>query len=185
MKDHNSADAAKVIGEGGVIAYPTEAVWGLGCDPWNQTAVQRILAIKGRPVDKGLILVASSMEQLSPLLTPLTDAQKQTLADHWPGPFTFLIPDPHQWAPAWIRGVHSSVAVRVSNHPLVRELCEAWGKPLVSTSANRAGEQALRSYKDVLAQLGAEVTCVVPGEVDETASPSRICDLINGAVLRS
>ncbi len=185
MNDNDSVMAAHVVREGGVIAYPTEAVWGLGCDPWNQAAVERILAIKGRPVDKGLILVASTMEQLAPLLAPLTDQQKQTLTDHWPGPFTFLIPDPQQWAPAWIRGCHSSVAVRVSNHPLVRELCEAWGKPLVSTSANRAGEEAMRDYGRVVAELGAEVTCVVPGVVDKNASPSCICDLSDGTILRS
>ena len=177
--------ATQVMRDGGVIAYPTEAVWGLGCDPWQHAAVERILTIKGRSVSKGLILVASRMAQLQPLLAPLSAEQQQVLASHWPGPFTFLIPDPDQWAPAWVRGEHDSVAVRVSAHPVVRELCECLGKPLVSTSANRSGAGALRCYADVIDELGSELDAVVDGDVDENASPSRICDLVSGRILRS
>ncbi|CAM3491862.1 L-threonylcarbamoyladenylate synthase [Parendozoicomonas haliclonae] len=177
--------ATDAVRTGGVIAYPTEAVWGLGCDPWNQRAVEQILAIKRRPVEKGLILVAASEEQLLPLLAPLTDEQRAVLTEHWPGPFTFLIPDHNLWAPEWVRGEHSSVAVRVSDHPMVKALCEQWGKPLVSTSANRAGEDALRSYEEVVSLLGEEVDVVVEGEVGQNASPSQICDLVSGNVIRS
>ena len=177
--------ATQVMRDGGVIAYPTEAVWGLGCDPWQHAAVERILTIKGRSVSKGLILVASRMAQLQPLLAPLSAEQQQVLASHWPGPFTFLIPDPGQWAPAWVRGEHDSVAVRVSAHPVVRELCECLGKPLVSTSANRSGAGALRCCADVIDELGSELDAVVDGDVDENASPSRICDLVSGRILRS
>ena len=177
--------ATQVVRDGGVIAYPTEAVWGLGCDPWQRPAVERILAIKERSASKGLILVASSMAQLQTLLAPLSAEQQQFLASHWPGPFTFLIPDPGQWAPAWVRGEHDSVAVRVSAHPVVCELCECLGKPLVSTSANRSGAEALRCYADVIDELGSELDAIVDGAVDEGASPSRICDLVSGRILRS
>ena len=177
--------ATQAMRDGGVIAYPTEAVWGLGCDPWQRPAVERILTIKQRSVSKGMILVASRVAQLQPLLTPLSAEQQQVLASHWPGPFTFLIPDPGQWAPAWVRGEHDSVAVRVSAHPVVRELCDCLGKPLVSTSANRSGAGALRCYADVIDELGSELDAVVDGDVDENASPSRICDLVSGRILRS
>ena len=181
---NNLDAAAAVVRDGGVIAYPTEAVWGLGCDPWNREAVDRILTIKRRPVEKGLILVAASEDQVMPLLESLSDQQRTLLKDNWPGPVTFLIPDLQGWTPEWIRGQHSSVAVRVSDHPLVKELCELWGKPLVSTSANRAGEEALREQSEVYSQLGNELDLVVDGNVGIQASPSRICDLVSGQVLR-
>ncbi|MTI14191.1 threonylcarbamoyl-AMP synthase [Sansalvadorimonas verongulae] len=174
-----------VIRGGGVIAYPTEAVWGLGCDPWNQKAVERILEIKRRPVEKGLILAASDQEQIAPLLEGLSQKQKKLLDDSWPGPVTWLIPDPNQWVPDWVRGQHNSVAVRVSAHPVVRELCESWGKPLVSTSANRAGEDALVEQVDVVAQLGDELDCIIEGKTGDSTAPSRICDLVTGHILRS
>ncbi len=176
--------AVEVVRNGGVIAYPTEAVWGIGCDPWNQKAVERILTLKRRPVEKGLILVAANESQLAPLLEPLTAEQRQTLREHWPGPFTFLIPDLNQWTPGWVRGQHSSVAVRVSDHPVVQRLCEAWGKPLISTSANRAGEEALRTQKEVVSVLGKEVDLVIPGAVGENPTPSQICDLVTGQIIR-
>ena len=177
--------ATQAMRDGGVIAYPTEAVWGLGCDPWQRPAVERILTIKQRSVSKGMILVASRVAQLQPLLTPLSAEQQQVLASHWPGPFTFLIPDPGQWAPAWVRGEHDSVAVRVSAHPVVRDLCECLGKPMVSTSANRSGAEALRCCANVIDELGSELDAIVDGAVDESASPSRICDLVSGRILRS
>ena len=177
--------APSVIQGGGVIAYPTEAVWGLGCDPWNQNAVEKILEIKRRPVEKGLIIVASTQEQIAPLLETLSDEQKELLNSTWPGPVTWLIPDTNKWTPEWVRGEHTSIAVRVSAHTLVRELCEAWGKPLVSTSANRAGEEALIEQADVVFQLGEELDLVIEGKVGESSSPSQIRDLVTGKVLRS
>ncbi len=182
--DETPHAAARIISDGGVIAYPTEAVWGLGCDPWNQVAVERILTIKRRPVDKGLILVAADENQIAPLLDSLNSEQRQLLRDRWPGPVTFLIPDPLGWTPEWIRGQHSSVAVRVSAHPLVHALCEQWGKPLVSTSANRAGQEALRVQDEVAVLLGDEVDMLVSGATGASLSPSTICDLKTGNVLR-
>ena len=107
---------ARVVRGGGVIAYPTEAVWGLGCDPWNEEAVYRLLALKARPVEKGLILVADAIEQFDFLLDDLPDAWKETLAASWPGPNTWLVPH-RDMLPEWITGKHDSVALRVSDHP--------------------------------------------------------------------
>lgn len=128
------------MAQGGVIAYPTEAVYGYGCDPFNEEAVERLLAIKERPWHKGLILIAADMDQLEPLLAPLTPEQLARLEDTWPGPNTWLIPDPEDLVPKIVKGVHGSVAVRVCGHPVARRLCEQWGGPIVSTSANRSGE---------------------------------------------
>lgn len=134
------AAAAAVLAGGGVIAYPTEAVWGLGCDPLNHTAVARLLQIKQRAVDKGLILVASRVQQLQGLvdLGSLPLPRLQVVQASWPGPHTWIVPV-GPGAPAWIGGQHRGIAVRISAHPTVRALCEAWGHALVSTSANLAG----------------------------------------------
>ena len=127
--------AARAIRAGAVIAYPTEAVWGLGCDPWDEEAVDRLLLIKGRSVDKGLILVADNIRQFDFLFEDFPELWMDRMASTWPGPNTWLVP--HQnMLPEWITGVHETVALRVSDHPQVRDLCALVG-PLVSTSAGR------------------------------------------------
>ncbi|WP_422411734.1 MULTISPECIES: L-threonylcarbamoyladenylate synthase [unclassified Endozoicomonas] len=174
-----------VIEQGGVIAYPTEAVWGLGCDPWNREAVYKVLAIKHRPVEKGLILVASSQQQIAPLLSNLTEAQLETLSASWPGPYTWLLPDTERWAPDWVRGKFDTVAVRVSAHPVVKKLCEQAGQPLVSTSANRAGESPLMTEQQVQEQMGNLVSLIVSGETGPQTEPSEIRDLQTGQLIRA
>ena len=176
--------AAAVLKSGGLVAYPTEAVWGLGCDPWNQVSVERLLALKQRDRAKGLILVAAGGEQLEPWLRVLDADQRKrvcTIAAH---PTTWLIPDPAEAAPAWIRGEHTGVAVRISEHPGVVALCRAFGGPLVSTSANPSGSPAARNRLAVQQYFGAAVDCYLPGEVGSAAGPSIIRDLISGKVLR-
>src|SRR5687768_5096358 len=136
-------EAATALQTGGVIAYPTEAVWGLGCDPRDEDAVLRLLAIKQRAVDKGLILIASHLDQLRPFLN-LAAVPAENLAAvlaRWPGPHTWVMPASAA-APRWITGAQDGIAVRISAHPLVIELCNAYGGALVSTSANRAGQPA-------------------------------------------
>ena len=128
---------ARVVRQGGVISYPTEAVWGLGCDPWDELAVGRLLALKDRPVHKGLILVADNIRQFDFILADLPQVWQDQLASTWPGPTTWLVPHQNR-LPEWITGGHPGVAIRVSDHPLVRDLCALTG-PLVSTSANPSG----------------------------------------------
>ena len=183
--DRDVIVAAEAVAAGGVLAYPTEAVWGLGCDPWNREAVQQILTIKRRPMEKGLIMVAADESAIAPLLKHLTPEQIKRMRQTWPGPVTWVIPDSQGWAPEWVRGSHSSIAVRISRHPVVQALCQSWDKPLISTSANRAGEEPLRSQGDVEALLGDEVDFIVPGTVGDLESePSRIFDLVSGKQLR-
>ncbi|BAU71709.1 L-threonylcarbamoyladenylate synthase [Metapseudomonas furukawaii] len=173
---------ARVVREGGVIAYPTEAVWGLGCDPWNEEAVYRLLALKERPVEKGLILVADDIQQFDFLLEGLPGAWIDQLLASWPGPNTWLVP--HQdLLPEWVTGQHDSVALRVSAHPLVRELCALTG-PLISTSANPSGRPAACSRLRVQQYFGDDLDAVLGGALGGRRNPSVIRDLVSGRVIR-
>lgn len=177
--------AVDVLHTGGVIAYPTEAVWGLGCDPFDALAVDKILRLKQRPMEKGLIVVAANMQQIAPLLDELSADERKVLASSWPGPNTWLLPDPHQYFPAWIRGSFSTVAVRVSAHPLMNKLCLAYGGPIVSTSANPAALPPARSRLRVLRWFGRNVDYVLPGQLGGRSTPSAIRDLRSGQVFRT
>ena len=179
------SEAAAVVINGGVIAYPTEAVWGLGCDPWNPEAVYRVLALKQRPVDKGVILIGTAQAQFAPLLDPLSPEQMAVLDASWPGPNTWLIPDPKGWAPDWIRGQFDTVAVRVSAHPVVAALCQAVGYPIVSTSANLAGQAPLLTAEAVREQFGTMLDAIVPGTTGGQKTPSKIQDLRSGKLVRA
>ena len=172
------------LAAGGVIAYPTEAVWGLGCDPFNEEAVMKLLDVKNRPVAKGLILIASSLDQLPELKASLTSEQLETVSATWPGPVTWLLPDPQHCIPSWIKGEHPTVAVRVTAHPLVRALCEQVGGAVVSTSANDAGEPEIRSQSRLEQEFGDRIDAVISGELGSSAEPSQIRDLLSGARLR-
>lgn len=177
--------AAAAIRRGGVIAYPTEAVWGLGCDPASEAATRRLLSIKQRPVDKGLILVASHLEQLRRFvdLDSLAPERLDEVLSTWPGPHTWILPASHA-APAWITGSHPGVAVRVSAHPVVAALCEACGHALVSTSANLAGEPPARHRDGLDPALLQQLDGVVDGETGGLQRPTPIRDAATGAALR-
>ncbi|CBL43643.1 putative translation factor (SUA5) [gamma proteobacterium HdN1] len=181
--------AVKILHEGGVIACPTEAVWGLSCDPFNPMAVQRILDLKQRDPSKGLLLVAANEQAIAPLLAHLAPVLLERLRAHWPGPFTFLIPDPQNWVPPYVKGNHPHVAVRISAHPLVHRLCEAFGGPLVSTSANQQGAPPARSETDLRNWLNtlentADRPHILPGSTGGQTNPTRIIDLMSGETVR-
>ena len=175
--------AARVVKAGGLVAYPTEAVYGLGCDPRNEEAVRRLLALKHRPMHKGLILIAASFTQLEPFLRPLTETDRARLAATWPGPHTWLIPTRPD-TPRWLRGRHETLAVRVTAHPLAAALCQTCGHPLVSTSANRRGRPPARTALAVRLQLGRDLDYVLPGPTGGAAQPTAIRDLRTGQVVR-
>ncbi len=177
--------AASCLLKGGIVAYPTEGVWGLGCDPFNEEAVHQLLAIKQRPIEKGLILVAGSTKQIARLLKPLNSAQMKLLDESWPGPVTWLLPDAEQLIPSWIKGKFASVAVRVSAHPPVVQLCSAFGGPLVSTSANPAAFPPARTKIRVATWFGDSIDYILPGKLGGQAGPSSIRDLATASVIRS
>jgi L-threonylcarbamoyladenylate synthase len=176
-------EAARVLHAGGLIAYPTEAVYGLGCDPMNPAAVERLLQLKRRPWHKGVILIASSQEQLLPFIRPIEPHYQARLDETWPGPNTWLLPASDN-CPLWIRGDHTSVAVRVSAHPLVRTLCDTFGGAIVSTSANRAGQPPAKSALEVVRSLGGGVDYCLHGTLGDAARPTPIRDLISGNCVR-
>ena len=173
------------LNTGGVVAYPTEAVFGLGCDPNNRKAVQRILKIKGRPQHKGLILVADNFDRLNPFIAPLTSAQIQKMQQSWGNaqkPHTWIVPAAKN-CPKWITGQHRSIAVRVSSHSYTAKLCKNSNMALVSTSANRSGHQAAKTDKMCQQLFGNEVR-VLHGKTAGAKKPSTIQDLISGKVIR-
>jgi L-threonylcarbamoyladenylate synthase len=174
--------AAAVISSGGVIAYPTEAVFGLGCNPRDPVAVARLLAIKRRDPAKGLILIAADPEQLAPYLLPLEEAADARARAAWPGPVTWLWPARPE-TPRWLTGEHDTLAVRVTDHPLAVELCRHAGA-VVSTSANLAGEEPVRTAEAAVAGLGRLLDGVLAGPVGGRDRPSEIRDVLTGEVVR-
>lgn len=185
MISHTIALARQVIAAGGVIAYPTEAVWGLGCDPYNEIAVKRILALKKRPQAKGLIIVVADLDQLQGCVGELSAAFCQRIDAAKGVPTTWLIPDPKRRVPAWVKGSHSSVAIRVSQHAPVVELCRRWGGPIISTSANPAGLVEARSLLKVNQYFHGQLDYCLAGSLGKAARPSEIRDLSTNRVLRS
>lgn len=168
--------------QGGLIAYPTESCYGLGCDPRNYAAVRRLLRLKQRPQAKGLILIADACRRLTRYLAPLTEAEHLQLAAPWPGPHTWLAPASRR-TPHWLRGRHTSIAVRVTAHPVAAGLCRALGSSLVSTSANLAGAKPVKTYRDCVRAFG-QSALVVPGAVGGRRKPSTIQDLLTGRIIR-
>ena len=186
MSMHASlANVVAALHRGGVIAYPTEGVWGLGCDPHDEAAVLRLLALKQRDVAKGLILIASSEAQLAPFIdtASLGGSQLAEVRASWPGPNTWIMPASKD-APSWITGAHDGIAVRVTAHPLVRALCDGFGGALVSTSAKIASEPSPRARAELDPRIVAGVDAVTDGETLGRAQPSTIRDARSGAVLR-
>ncbi len=168
-----------------MLAYPTEAVWGLGCDPFNEAAVRRLLALKQRSVDKGLILVAAQAAQLTGLVDwdALPPARREAVLATWPGPHTWLIPATAR-VPRWITGSHDSVALRVSAHPIVSALCAGFGAPLVSTSANSSGAPPPHTRHDLDPDLIGALDAIVDGDTSGLDRPTPIRDARSGAALR-
>lgn len=177
--------AVAALHAGGVIVYPTEAVWGLGCDPRQEAAVLRLLQIKRRPVEKGVIVVASGLERLHDWLDPdaLPPQRRAAVLASWPGPHTWILPA-SQRAPAWITGCHHGIAVRISAHPLVARLCQAWEAPLVSTSANLAGMPPARRRDELDPALLQDIDGLLDGETGGLAQPTAIRDALTGDVVR-
>ena len=177
------SDAAQCLREGRVIAYPTEAVYGLGCDPTNEAAVSRLLQLKQRPATAGLILIADHFECFEPFVGPLAPGQLDRALASWPGPVTWLFPR-GEGVPDWLAGAHPTIALRVTAHPVCRRLCAEFGGAIVSTSANpREGEPA-RTPERVEEYFGEAVCGIVAGALGERQRPSEIRELASGRIVR-
>ncbi|MCO1333064.1 Sua5/YciO/YrdC/YwlC family protein [Microbulbifer sp. OS29] len=176
--------AVRALAAGGVIAHPTESVWGLACDPNNLQAVRRLLELKHRPLEKGLILVSGDTTHFAPFLENLSDEQQKRLDGSWPGPVTWLLPHRDR-IPSWVCGMHRSVALRCTDHPFTAALTRAFGGAIVSTSANPAGAQPARNKYQVLRYFGSSLDFVGGGATGSRSAPSEIRDLLSGRVLRA
>jgi L-threonylcarbamoyladenylate synthase len=163
---------ARLLHSGGVIAYPTEGVFGLGCAPDDAEAVMHILNIKDRKLSAGLILISPNLELLAPWIAP-TSVELKKLQTKTAKPVTWIVtarPD----TPDWLTGGRDTLAVRISNHPVVSGMCLAAGMPLVSTSANRSGHAPARTTLAARKWFGNEVDAVVPGALCNAAGASEI-----------
>lgn len=182
--ENHANDLVKAFEAGELIVYPTEAVMGIGCDPDNEDAVQALLAIKQRPISKGVILIAANYSQLLPYVddNAIRQDRRSEIFSSWPGPVTWLLPKSKQ-APVWITGEHDKIAVRVTSHPLVIEACLTLGKPLVSTSANPSGLEPARTVEQARDYF-AEQVYYLEGEVEGLSSPSTIKDSDTLQVIR-
>ena len=173
----------QAVQRGGVIAYPTEAVYGLGCDPAQLAAVQRVLTLKQRPAHKGLILIAADFDQLAPYLLPLDSVTHARVMATWPGAVTWILPAQPHVSPL-IRGEHDTLAVRVSAHPTCRALCLRLGHPLISTSANLSTLPPARDVQAVAAQFGTLLDGIVDAPVGGQAQPTEIRQGLTGEIVR-
>jgi len=174
------SDLIKPFKHGEIFAYPTEAVYGLGCDPDNEQAVMRLLAVKQRPINKGLILIVSDFSQVKKYLQPLLPVQ---LPYTLPSDTTYIFPALDS-APAWLTGDFKSLAIRVTKHPIARELCQALQSAIISTSANLSGQAPAETVEQLTAQLGNKIDCRLVGALGESQKPSVIRDSLTGKVIR-
>jgi L-threonylcarbamoyladenylate synthase len=168
--------------QGNIIAYPTEAVFGLGCDPWHEHAVYSLLELKSRSWQKGLILVAANFEQLQDFVEPLSVDKMARIYASWPGPVTWILPA-KEAVPDYLRGQHDTIAVRVTAHKQTATLCRQFGGAIVSTSANVTGQQPAKSIRQVHWQL-PKVKTLLTGQCGDLDKPTQIRDGQTGAILR-
>ncbi|MFT5258619.1 MAG: L-threonylcarbamoyladenylate synthase [Saprospiraceae bacterium] len=186
VADSNIHKAALILKEGGIIAYPTESCYGFGCLPDNTAGIERILAIKNRSWQKGLILVADELTAFSNYILPLAQIEASALKRaeaSWPGPFTWLFPINAACSPL-LKGSFDTLAVRLSAHKMVRKLSEACSSAIVSTSANKQGQPAMVSYDQVMTEFNDQLDYVLEGDIGGDTTASEIRDLLTQQLIR-
>ena len=177
------AAAVAALRAGGVVAYPTEAVYGLGCDPFDRAAFDKLFALKQRPPTQGVLLIASDFSQVEQFIDAPAAAIARARAT-WPGPHTWIFPR-SQNTLAWVAGAHAGIALRVTAHAIAAELCRAFGGAIVSTSANRHGAAPARSSAEVRTAFGGELSYILDGEVGGLDRPTPIRDAVSGETIRT
>jgi L-threonylcarbamoyladenylate synthase len=185
-KNRQTSSFLQALKQEEVIVYPTEAVYGLGCDPDSENAVNKLLAIKQRPVEKGLILIADNYAQI---LNYVDDAlipqdRRTEIFSSWPGAMTWVMPAKKS-TPKWLTGQFDTIAVRVTDHPVVKSLCREFGKPLVSTSANLTGQVPVMTLEQAKQSFGSQVAAYVEGQLGGNTKPSQIRDAFTGKLFRA
>lgn len=167
---------------GGLIAYPTESCYGLGCDPRNPHALKRLLRLKGRNAAKGLLLIADRFKRLQPFIQPLRASDRTRMLRTWPGPVTWVVPASAHCPPE-LTGGRTTIAIRVTAHPGAARLCRHLGMALVSTSANKSGRKPAKTAAECRRIFGTRVR-VIAGRIGQRRRPSTLIDLATGTILR-
>lgn len=182
--------------KGNLLAYPTEAVWGIGCDPFNEQAVRQILTIKHRPIEKGMIVIAPTLASIQPFLQNLSTGNHQAILSSWQNvdnqATTWLFPIPHDLSvniPDWVTGGRESLAIRVIAHPTIAKLCQNLISPhnpygfVISTSCNPSGELPAKNFAQAQSYFGESVGYLVDTTLNFT-QPSQIKNALNGELVR-
>ena len=175
--------AASTLAAGGIVAYTTESVYGLGCDPNNHKAVTQLFALKRRSYDKGFILIADSWDKLEPWTKPVPHHARLAALTSWPGAKTWVFPAADD-VPHWVTGRFPSVALRITNHPIASALCKQFGGPIISTSANIQGSSPARDIRTLEMIFPSGLDAIIVGEVGERLRPTPIFDVVSGECLR-
>ncbi len=177
--------AVEVYQQGGIIAYPTEAVFGLGCDPDNIEAIEKLLRLKQRDKAKGLILLAANYSQLLPYVNDnkIPQDKRFSVLSRWPDGITQVFPK-NDGLSSWLTGDFDSIAVRVTSQPDVVALCNQVNKPIVSTSANLSGEPPVSQWQDLSPALTDKIDFIIKGKTLGFNQPSRIIDALTGETFR-
>ena len=175
-------EVVKLLRDGGIICHACEGVWGFACDPFNESAVRRVLEIKQRPQSKGLIVIADEAAKFKPELTQLNPETRALVAQSWPGRTTWLLPTTR--FPKWIIGDNSTVAARVPGHEQARVIAAMFKHPIVSTSANIANDPPCVTENEARERFGNIVDHVVHGATGQATGPSEIFDAVSGDQIR-
>ena len=174
--------AAYFLSCGEIIAYPTEAVYGLGCDPLNESAVQRILELKQRPVAKGMILIAANFQQIEDYIE-IDETIRKRITSTWPGPNTWVLPA-QSWVPEYLTGKHQTIAVRITSHPIAAKICEYFGHSIISTSANPSGLKPPKTLLQLRKYFSPQDLLMIPGTTGALNQPTTIRNAVTGERLR-
>ncbi len=172
------------LNTGHVIAYPTEAVYGVGCDPHNAQSIETIYALKKRPANKGFILISHHWDIIAPWISPLSPFRMEDILNTWPGPITWILPA-SPLLPPHLKNKNNTIAVRITAHPFSKTLCEAFNKPLVSTSANLAGHSPCYTPQCIQTTFSKDIAFIVDAPLGTLRCPTEIREGSTGNILRS
>ena len=183
MQTIDSYTASNLLHDGEIIIYPTESIYGIGCDPWNESSVNKIYEIKNRPSNKPMIIVGSDIAQIEKLVD--VRSLNRSVIDSWPGHSTWLIPSDKN-CPPWLKdAITAKVAIRISEHETVKKLCIDFGKPLISTSANLSEVLPSKDKAEIEKIFSSSIEYIVEGSLGGSESPSIIRDMLTGEIVRS
>ena len=183
MQTIESYTASNLLHDGEIIIYPTESIYGIGCDPWNESSVNKIYEIKNRPSNKPMIIVGSDIAQIEKLVD--VRSLNRSVIDSWPGHSTWLIPS-NKNCPPWLKdAITAKVAIRISEHETVKKLCIDFGKPLISTSANLSEALPSKDKAEIAKIFSSSIEYIVEGSLGGSESPSIIRDMLTGEIVRS